>query len=163
MENKYVEMRCDLGTLRNENMALPAAFEVFPLGEADEEELYACYYAAFETGDAQFFFDQNEKERREFFDTLGLGQALKESASSALRKEGQLIGFTYTLAYGEANLHISCMCVLPEHKRMGLGKYMLLHAQKRAIEDGYRTITLGTDTLMGAFHLYAKNRFEVVE
>ncbi len=162
MENKYVEMRCDLSAPLAMGQEQPEGITLVPLGEVDEETLYTCYHAAFVEGDATFFFEQSDMERREYFETLELGQAVRESASSALFKKGDLVGFTYVLSYGEGNLHISCMCVHPDFKRQGLAKFMLQHAQRQARADGYRSITLGTDTLMGAFQLYAKNGFEII-
>ena len=131
------------------------------MAEADREALYACYVAAFAAGDALFFFDQDEQERRSFFEYLGLDEAREEPASLILRHQEQLVGFTYVLPYGESNRHISCMCVHPEWQGQDLGKLMLRRVMRQVAAGGQETITLGTETGMRAYHLYRKQGFQV--
>ena len=157
----YVEMICDLGGIEG-LVDVPPGIEVVSLGGVDVADLYVEYVRAFSAGDAEFFPAQDESERREFFDTLGLEQAVNDSASHALTSQDGLIGFTYVLPYGEANRHISCMVIRPELQGQGLGKLMLAIAQQRAGADGARTLTLGTETAMRAYHLYRKHGFSVV-
>lgn len=158
----YVEMACDLSQLAGLNVVVPPDLIVRPLAEAGVEEIYRCYVAAFSVGDAQFFYSQNETEKRAFFDTLGRERALPEAASHILRQGSRLVGFAYVLPYGEGNCHISCMCVHPDFQGQGLGKLSLQIIQKRAAAQGYKTITLGTETEMRAFQLYRKYGFVVV-
>ncbi len=157
----YVEMICDLSGL-DEVEAAPAGIDVVPLADVDADSLFAEYLRAFSSGDAEFFFTQDEAERRAYFDTLGLEQAVTDVASHALMEGEELVGFTFVLPYGVANRHISCMVVHPELQDRGLGKLMLGIAQQRAAGDGARTITLGTETAMRAYHLYRKHGFTVV-
>lgn len=157
----YVEMICDLADV--DGLAeVPPGIEVVPLGDVDVADLYVEYVRAFSAGDAEFFPAQDEAERREFFDTLGLEKAVKDGASHALRSQDGLIGFTYVLPYGDTNRHISCMVIRPELQGQGLGKVMLGIAQQRAGSDGAKTMTLGTETAMRAYHLYRKHGFTVV-
>jgi ribosomal protein S18 acetylase RimI-like enzyme len=116
---------------------------------------------AFSAGDASFFFQQDEAERRGYFNTLGIEEAVGEKASLALTQGGRMVGFTLVLPYGEANCHISCMCIHPDYMGQGMGKLLLRLIKKRALEQGYETITLGTDVNMRAFDLYRKHGFEV--
>jgi ribosomal protein S18 acetylase RimI-like enzyme len=163
MKEKYVEMVCHLSEQTIGAVAPPTGFEVKPLSTAPVDDLYPCYYAAFEAGDARFFFEQSEEERREYFDTLGLERALNEPASVVLVKGQRIAGFTCVLPYGEGNRHISCMCVHPDFQRKGLGKFLLRLVVNAVAQGGHETITLGTSTGMGAFHLYRKHGFEVME
>lgn len=163
MENKYVEMVCHLSEQNIVEAMPPQGLQVKHLSRVDEDDLYPCYYAAFQAGDAQFFFEQGEKERREYFDTLGLEAALKEAASLALVRGRRLVGFVYVLPYGEGNCHISCMCVHPGFQRRGLGQLLLRLAMNQAAQEGYRTMSLGTSTSMGAFQLYRQHGFEIKE
>ncbi len=161
MSENYVEMICNLAEQNPEIVSL-AEFRARPLHEAQADDLYQCYHASFSNSDATFFFEQSEKERREYFDSLGLAEAKDEPASLLLLKKDQIVGFTMVLPYGEGNRHISCMCVRPESRRQGLGEFMLRFAMQKARAQGLKTITLGTGTSMGAFQLYLKNGFQVI-
>jgi ribosomal protein S18 acetylase RimI-like enzyme len=88
---------------------------------------------------------------------------MAEPTSLTLMKDQQLVGFSFVLPYGDANCHISCMCIAPEFRRMGLGELMLHTIMQNAPKQGYQTITLGTDTSMAAYKLYEKNGFEVMD
>jgi ribosomal protein S18 acetylase RimI-like enzyme len=159
----YAEMIRQLSKEPLADISPPKGFEIRPLNLASEGDLFQCYYDAFSAGDAQFFFDQGEQERREYYNTLGYKQAISEPASVILLKGQRLIGFSFVLPYGENNCHISCMCIDLEFRRMGLGEFMLHTIMDKASRGGYKTITLGTDTSMGAYKLYVKNGFEIVE
>jgi ribosomal protein S18 acetylase RimI-like enzyme len=159
----YVEMVCRLSEQNVAEATPPGGLQVQHLSQVHAGDLYPCYCAAFEAGDAQFFFEQSEEERREYFDTLGLEAALKESASVALVQGKRLVGFVYVLPYGEGNCHISCMCVYPDWQRRGLGKLLLRLAMDKAAQDGYKTTSLGTSTSMVAFQLYRQHGFEIKE
>lgn len=162
-ENKYVEMICYLSERPQDENDLRDDYEVMSLKNTSKEELYRCYYSAFKDGDAQFFFEQSETERREYFEMLRLGEAREEPGSSVILQNGEIIGFTLVLPNGEGNRHISCMCVLPDFQRQGLGRFMLRYAMKEGAAQGNRSITLSTDTNMAAFQLYRRNGFEIVE
>ncbi|MBC8506133.1 MAG: GNAT family N-acetyltransferase [Anaerolineales bacterium] len=163
LENRYVEMIYHLAEQPQIEISLPFGFEVKDLKHANKDELYSCYYAAFERGDARFFFKQSEVERREYFNTLCLNEARSEPGSSVILNKGRSISFTYILPYGEGNCHISCMCVHPDFQHQELGKFMLHHAIREVSAQGHSSITLGTDTKMSAFHLYQKHGFEIME
>jgi len=162
-EIKYVEMICHLGEGSGMEVALPEGYEFGTLDGVWEDDLYPCYYAAFQAGDARFFFDQSEEERQAYFDTLCLDEARSEPGSSLILRDGGIAGFTYVLPYGETNRHISCMCVRPDDQRRGLGKFMLSHAMQEVAAQGHKSITLGTDTDMVAFHFYRKYGFKIIK
>jgi GNAT superfamily N-acetyltransferase len=157
----YVDMACSLSEQELAPASPPPGIKIALLAEADEEALYACYTAAFAAGDALFFFDQDERERRAFFGGLGLDEAREEPASLTLRHQERLVGFTYVLSYGEGNRHISCMCVHPDWQGQDLGKLMLRRVMHRVAAGGQESITLGTETGMRAYHLYQNHGFQV--
>ena len=157
----YVEMICELEDQQAADET-PEGIELVPLRSVDVDDLYVEYVRAFSEGDAEFFFAQSDEERRAYFDTLGLEEAVADPASHALVDGDDLVGFTYVLPYGERNRHISCMVIRPDRQDEGLGKLMLSIAQSRAAADGARTMTLGTETAMRAFHLYRKHGFSVI-
>jgi len=162
-ENKYVEMICHLNDKSNVEVKYPEGFEVQSLSSADESDLYQCYYKAFRDGDAHFFFEQSEDERRDFFNELELAQARDEPGSVVIRKDGSVIAFTYVIPYGDKNRHISCMVVHPNYQRQGLGAFMVQFAKQEVAAQGHHSITLGTDTNMGAYQLYRKYGFTIIE
>ena len=163
MEIECVEMRCVLAGESELNMNLPEWLDIEPLSNAHCDELFQCYKEAFQAGDAQFFFEQSEVERRAYFDTLGLEQAMEEGASLLLRKGERVVGFTSVLPHGHNNWHISCMCVHPDFQKRGFGTLMLHLVKDRLAEDGIRTISLGTDTNMAVYKMYSKHGFEVIK
>ena len=54
------------------------------------------------------------------------------------------------------------MCIEPEFRRRGLGEFLLHNGMNLASQQGYKTITLGTDTRMAAYELYKKNGFTII-
>ncbi|MFX0065124.1 MAG: GNAT family N-acetyltransferase [Candidatus Hermodarchaeota archaeon] len=158
---KYVFMTCNLVKHAITDVMIPSGFEIKQIRAVSKNALYQCYYDAFKTGDAQFFFYQTEKERREFFNKLTSSDALNDVNSLVLMKDQQLIGFVYTIPYGEKKRNISCMCIHPDFWGRKLGKFLLLLVMKRAALQGHRIMTLGTEPDMRAFQLYRKNGFKV--
>jgi ribosomal protein S18 acetylase RimI-like enzyme len=158
---KYVEMICPLSDVTLPAVNIPPGYEIAPLATASMNELYDCYYRAFSAGDARFFFDQGEAERREYFDTLGYPESVGEPASITLYHDGRLAGFVYSLPHGDNNHHISCMCVLAEFQGQELGRLLLYEVMNRVSHQGHKSITLGTEPEMRAYDLYIKNGFQV--
>ncbi|MFX0114015.1 MAG: GNAT family N-acetyltransferase, partial [Candidatus Hodarchaeota archaeon] len=152
-----VDMICILAEQKAMEISIPQGFQVKKVGELPEDSLYQCYHDAFQAGDAQFFFEQNEKERRQYFNTLGIRGSLNNGASLALMKHQEIVGFTFVVPYGEGNLHLSCICIHPSFAQRGLGKLLLLLTMQKAIDQGIQTMTLYTDTEIRAFELYRKN------
>lgn len=157
IQGTSVDMMCDLATQEAAEIVLPTGFELHKIHTATEDALYQCYYAAFSAGEAQFFLDQSDNERREYFSTLGIRGALNEEASLVLMKAQQVIGFTLAVPDGAKNLHLSCICIHPDFGQRGLGKLLLLRTMKKAAQQGIKTMTLFTDTDMRAFQLYKRS------
>ena len=160
---KLVEMIWYHKERTQEELVPPLGFDISSLKKIVQDDLYPCYFAAFQAGDSQLFFRQSEEEWRDFFDTLGFDQAQDEPGTVMLLKAGQIVGFTLVVPYGETNCHISCMCVHPNFQRQGLGSFMLNHAKVKAISQGYKSITLWTEPKMGAFRLYHQHGFKITE
>jgi ribosomal protein S18 acetylase RimI-like enzyme len=129
----------------------------------DELDLHTCYHAAFQAGDAKFYLRQTDLERKQYFQTLRYEEAKAEPGSSVILKRKHSVAFTYLLPYGVGNCHISCMCVHPDYQRQGLGTFMLHYAMREAKMKGMKSITLGTETGMVAYHFYLQHGFEVVD
>lgn len=157
----YVEMTCKLDH-KNYIEELPGEITFKPLAEIDLEELFACYKTAFDAGDAQFYkYQDNEERRRYFEEELGFPVITANPASFVYLADGKLIGFSFVMPYLEDNYHISCMCLQPEYQGQGLGKAMLNRIKNIALENGCKTLTLGTEPEMRAFQLYRSHGFVV--
>jgi ribosomal protein S18 acetylase RimI-like enzyme len=162
MVNQLVEMICHLTGSEAEDHNLPPGLISSSLIEASDYTIYPCYLAAFKAGDSQLFQGQDETEHWAFFDTLCFEKAQHEPASMMVNKGNKVIGFSFVIPYGDRNRHISCMCVHPDYQRRGLGTYMIQHAKREAFSRGQKTISLWTETMMGAYKLYVRNGFKSV-
>ena len=157
-----MEMKCCLEEQRPRDGFLDPNLVLLPLSEVSLEDLYLCYQETFRAGDAQFFHLQDESERYRYFrEELGFPLVLDNPASFALVLERELIGFSLVMPYLEENYHISCMCLLPAYQGRGLGKQMLDQIKSIALEQGIKTLTLGTEPEMKAFQLYRKAGFKI--
>ena len=101
--------------------------------------------------------------RRDYFDNLGYEASLSEKASIVLLQDGQLVGFVYVMPHGEDNRHISCMCIMPELQGRGLGRLLLDLVMVQLRHEGFKSLTLGTETEMRAYDPYLKNGFQVTD
>lgn len=161
---KYVDMVCKLDRkYSDDSMPVEGVF-CEPVRHFDMDRLYVCYSQAFSQGDAQFYKRQDEVARRQFFDeALGFPYVLENPASFVISMGDDVIGFTLVLATSEVNYNISCMCVLPAYQGKGLGKAMLNRIKNIALENGCRSLTLGTEPQMKAYRLYVVHGFTVTE
>jgi ribosomal protein S18 acetylase RimI-like enzyme len=53
------------------------------------------------------------------------------------------------------------MCIRPEYRDRGIGKAMLHRIKNIALENGCKTLTLGTEPEMKAYQLYQNHGFMV--
>lgn len=153
-------MRCVLAEFDFENAQIP--FEVKPLTEIDENELYQCYYQTFNTGQDHFFFDQTEEERRAFYkQTFSRSEPINEETSLVAIKDQQIIGFSLVRpTHGEGNCHLWMFGIHPDYRRRGLGKSLLRLIMKSA-KHRFRTISVACElTNLPAFDLYRGQGFK---
>lgn len=151
----YVEMRVDLTP---QIVTLPPDVTVQHVSAVPQAALYACYDEAFRDGDAAFFFEQSEAERREFFDEL----VSTDAASLVLLRGREIVGFCYVLPFNPPNCHMSCMCVRLSDRRQGMGTALVRLSMNAALQAGYTSMSLGTDLEMAAFRLYQRHGFQVI-
>jgi GNAT superfamily N-acetyltransferase len=162
MQFNYVEMTCQLDNDRYDERLPIEGIRLEDLNKLKTEDLFECYTQSFNHGDAIFYQRQSPTEKRRYFDEeLGFPVVLDNPASFAYFLDGDLIGFALVMPYMESNYHISCMCILPKHQGRGLGKAMLNRIKNVSLANGCRTLSLGTEPNMKAYHLYASNGFEV--
>lgn len=163
-------MRCVLLEINLESVQIPSYYEVKPLTETDENELYQCYYQTFSTGQDRFFFDQTDAERRAFFtQTFNRSEPLNEGTSLILTKDGQIIGFSLVRpTHEEGNCHLWMFGIHPDYRRQGLGKSLLQIIMKNSAQHGFRTMSLACElNNVPAYELYRgqgfKKQFSKVE
>jgi ribosomal protein S18 acetylase RimI-like enzyme len=145
IREESVGMICTLAGQTDADLPIPPDLRLVPILEVDQDELYRCYCETFKAGQSRFFFDQSEKERREYFATFGKTYGLHGDTSLALVKEGRIVGFSYTIPIGEAHMHLDWMGIHPNYRRQGLGEFLLRLIQKRAAQDGMGTLSLSSD------------------
>lgn len=161
---KYVEMVCNLDQNTYDDSIQVKDMVIEPINNTELHILFECYTQAFGSGDAEFFKHQNKEEQKRFFEEkLGFPDVLNNPASFTYKINDKVIGFALVLPYLENNYHISCMCILPEYQNRGLGKAMLNRIKNIAQDNGCKSLTLGTETEMKAYHLYKNHGFTITE
>ncbi len=126
--------------------------------------LYPLFTTCFETSDGKFYHRLSASEKEKYFnEQLGFPKVFSHPASHLVYFDGQLIGFALCVDYLKNNIHISCMCVLPEFQSKGIGTQMLKHIESWCIQKGVTSITLGTEKNMNAFQLYKSFGFYITE
>jgi len=156
-------MRCVLSDFDFENARIPSHYRVKALIDADENELYQCYYRVFSTGQDRFFLDQTDAERRAFFDqTFNRSEPLNADTSFALMKDQQIIGFSLVRpTHGEGNCHLWMFGIHPDYRRRRLGKSLLQLIMETSAQDGFKTMSLACElSNVPAYELYRGQGFK---
>ena len=159
-ELSYVEMNCKVEKNLPAPIDLPEGYSLKLLESTQPEELFPIYQAAFEHGEARFYFLQDESERRDYFHTLGWDEA-HPLTSHLIEWNAKPVAFSLVLPFSLRSYHISCMCVHPDHQRLRLGEAMLIHILRSAAAADVPIISLGTEPEMRACCLYTKYGFEI--
>ncbi len=161
-QKKYFCMKCDLTKQKISRTMTPKGFKIKQLKNGDQKDIYKCYYDAFNAGQSRFFSQQNEEEKRNYFNSLLDLRTLNEDASLALFKGRELIGFTFVIPiFGKMNRHLNCICIHPDYGKRGLAKLLLTHTMKRVVQQGNKTMTLYTDVFnTRGLDLYQKSGFK---
>ena len=158
-----VDMQLDLSKSELVSKKSQPNFLLTSIEECSMDDLYSCYYSAFTEEKLWYFMEQNEEEKRAYFDELA-SMDLETKSSLVLKKNQKIVGFTFVIPYGEnTNRHLTCICIHPDFGRRGLGRFLLNETQKRVAQQGCETMTLYTDYGIRAYDLYVKNGWEVTE
>jgi ribosomal protein S18 acetylase RimI-like enzyme len=140
----------------------PPAVELAQVRTVDREALYQCHYAAYMSGDAQYFYQMDDRERRADFERITSPDIREHPASLAITQEGRIIG--YCLLFGDGDFsELMSLAVLPDFRRRGLGIFLLGACLQGAARQGHRTMHLIVDVRNeGAARLYRKCGFKEV-
>ncbi|MFX1270856.1 MAG: GNAT family N-acetyltransferase [Promethearchaeota archaeon] len=121
--------------------------DIIPLHDVPMKNLYACWYASFQSGQDRSFFTRTEEQNRTHFEEMFDMDDYDNRASIALMNSEQVVGFALVKqTHGENNGHIWELGVHPDFKRRGYAKLMLTAVKDRLLEEGKETISLNCDT-----------------
>ena len=135
--------------------------EFLGINSVSKETLFEIFEKCFTNGDAEFYKNLKNTEKREFFENeLGFPKVLEQPESHLVKFNGKIVGYTLAMQYGKKNIQISCMCVLPEFQNKGIGQAMLSQVELIARNRKNISLTLGTEDTMKAYQLYLKYGFK---
>jgi ribosomal protein S18 acetylase RimI-like enzyme len=118
------------------------------------------HYAAYASGDAQYFHQMDDQERRADFERIFSPNTRGHPASLAITHEGRLIGYCLLFSNGEFS-ELMSLAVHPDVRRRGLGMFLLCACMERAADKGHTTMHLTVDVKNeGAAQLYRKCGFK---
>lgn len=140
----------------------PPGVELAQVRTVDREALYQCHYAAYMSGDAQYFYQMDDRERRADFERITSPGITGHPASLVIAQEGRIIG--YCLLFGDGDFsELMSLAVLPDFRRRGLGIFLLGACMEEAAKQGHETMHLIVDVKNeAAAQLYRKCGFKEV-
>ncbi len=174
--DRYRERYAQLGfeviqQVRQMNVSLPAETPAIPpppdilLSQIlclDEDELYQCHYAAYMNGQAQYFYQMDDQERRADFERIFSPNTKGSPASLAITHDGRVIGYCLLFSEGDFS-ELMSLAIHPDYRRRGLGIFLLGACMGRAAQQGHTTMHLIVDVKnVGAAELYRKCGFRDV-
>jgi ribosomal protein S18 acetylase RimI-like enzyme len=140
----------------------PLDMELAQVQTVDKEALYQCHCAAYASGDAQYFHQMDERERRADFERILSPNTRGHPASLVITHRGRLMGYCLLFSKGEFS-ELMSLAVHPDVRRRGLGMFLLCACMERAAEQGHTTMHLIVDVRNeGAARLYRKCAFRAV-
>ncbi|MFX0123202.1 MAG: GNAT family N-acetyltransferase [Candidatus Hodarchaeota archaeon] len=139
---------------------LPESIEAKSIVEKSDAELYKCYYDAFIQSQDRMFQDQTEIERQEYFyDYYSKSKPFIEEASIVLQKHNEIIGLTLVRPRGD-DAHLALLAICPNFQGKKFGGLLLRLIMKIVSQQGFKTMSLGVDTINPAMKIYQKFGFK---
>jgi ribosomal protein S18 acetylase RimI-like enzyme len=141
-------------------LELPGDIELTQIQSVDAEALYQCHHQAYLQGDAQYYFQMDEAERRDDFERIYAPNIREHPASLVLTQDGHILG--YCLLFGQADFsELMSLAVHPDHRRQGYGRLLMSECIKRAGQAGHEYMRLIVDFKnQGAAALYRQCGFQ---
>ncbi|OLS32231.1 MAG: Mycothiol acetyltransferase [Candidatus Heimdallarchaeota archaeon AB_125] len=161
-EDEIVFMSISLENTEHSQVEFPKGIETIFLKDADDSDLFSCFYDSFsESGDRNFLSETDEERKEYFNEHFDKEDEIIDEASIVLIEGTKLIGFTLVKpTHGEGNGHLWIMGVIPEYRGHQLGSKLLNHAIVTLKEQGYKTMSLVVDSANeAALKLYEKYNF----
>ena len=132
--------------------------DIVPAASIPEDDLFTNYAACIAQGEIELVARQSDAEKREYFDSLA-EETLAHPGSLALMIDERLIGFALAAATSDITAHLAWIGILPQYRGQGLGMRLLCELIEACHQAQTETITLYTDTSVGAQTLYHKLGF----
>lgn len=144
------------------DFAVPKGFQLRPLLEMNNDELYKCHHAAFITSEAREFFDLTSEEKKQHFEKLyDRSQSINSDASMVLM-HGKDVTSIVLVVSRDNEEHITIVAVHPDFRGRGLAKALLSASMKQLRRQGTQNLSIGVDTVnLPAIRLYKKYGFQV--
>lgn len=133
--------------------------DIAPAAAASLAELYRNYSETTAHGEIELVARQTPDEHRAYFDDLA-NETLGHPGSLAAFADDRLVGFTLVAPWGETASHLAWLGVMPEARRRGVGRRLLIEAMAASRECGSERMSLYTDVGLGAESLYESVGFE---
>lgn len=125
----------------------------------DEAALYECHHQAYLQGDAQYYFQMDDKERKDDFKRIYSERVQKHPASLVLTEEGNVAGYVMLFAEGDFT-EVMSLAVHPDYRRKGYGRLLMNECLRRAGENGHaRTHLIVDQKNVKAYSLYKQCGF----
>ena len=156
-ERYYYTMVTDLESLP-ECPRTDLDVDIVPAASIPEDDLFGNYAACVAQGEIELVARQPDDEKRAYFDSLA-EETLAHPGSLALMFEDRLVGFGLIAATSDVTAHLAWIGILPEVRGRGLGTRLLCEVIEACHQAQTETITLYTDTSVGAQTLYHKLGF----
>jgi ribosomal protein S18 acetylase RimI-like enzyme len=145
--------------VKDKELSMPPDVEWVQIQEADEEALFQCHHQAYLKGNAQYYFQMDEEERRNDFERIYAPNIRKHPASLALIQNGEILG--YSLLFGKENFsELMSLAVHPDHRRGGYARILLQNTLHLAGKEGHKNMILIVDVKnKAASNLYNQTGF----
>jgi len=139
---------------------LPGDIQLAQIQSVDAEALYQCHHVSYLHGDARYYFQMDEAERRDDFERIYAPNIREHPASLILTKNGRILG--YCLLFGQADFsELMSLAVHPDYRRQGYGRLLMDECIKKAGEAGHEHMQLIVDiNNQGAVALYRQCGFK---
>jgi ribosomal protein S18 acetylase RimI-like enzyme len=143
------------------NLEISEGIALAQIQFAETEALYQCHHAAYLQGDAQYYFQVDDDERKDDFNRVYSETVRAHPASLVLTSGDQVIGYVMLFAEGDFT-EVMSLAVHPEFRRKGYGRLLMMECLKRAGENEHKLMHLIVDEKnLGARKLYQGCGFKV--
>jgi ribosomal protein S18 acetylase RimI-like enzyme len=125
-------------------VVVPLGFQLAQIQSVDPEALYQCHHQAYMQGNAQYYFQMDDEERRHDFERIYAPDIRSHPASLVLARDDRIVGYVLLFAEGDFT-EVMSLAVHPDYRRQGYGKLLMWECLKRASADGHKTMHLIVD------------------
>jgi ribosomal protein S18 acetylase RimI-like enzyme len=124
--------------------AIPPGVRLAQIQSVDAEALYQCHHQAYMQGDAQYYFQMDDEERRDDFERIYAPDIRAHPASLVLTKDDRILGYVLLFSQGDFT-EVMSLAVHPDVRRQGYGMLLMRECLTRAAQEGHKTMHLIVD------------------